>query len=197
MTLWLASRSTARRKMLDAAGVDHRPIDVDFDEEAAKRALAEARPSPAQLAALLAEGKARAARVSEEGWVLGSDQTLETADGQVLGKPRSIEEAKSQLRLLAGRTHQLHSAAVIVAGGQRLWDATESVGLRMRDLSEAFLDSYFEREGEAVCQSVGAYRIEGLGAQLFEQIEGSYFAILGLPLLPLLAFLRERGRLTS
>ena len=148
------------------------------------------------MAEMLAEMKARSlpARGS---LVIGADQTLERDDGSMLGKPGSRAEALDQLRSLSGRTHHLHSAAVIAENGERVWGATESAALAMRSLSEAFLRDYLDREFEAVRNNVGGYRIEGLGAQLFESIEGSHFAILGLPLLPLLAYLRERGLLAS
>ena len=115
----------------------------------------------------------------------------------MLGKPGSRAEALAQLRALSGRSHRLHSAAVVAAHGERIWGATESVTLQVRPLGDAFLEAYLEREGEAVQGSAGSYRIEGLGAQLFERVEGSHFAVLGLPLLPLLAFLRARGELES
>jgi len=129
--------------------------------------------------------------------VIGADQTLELDEGAMLGKPASREEAMSQLLRMSGRRHWLHSAAVALAGGERLWGETESVALTVRPLSDTFIAAYLDAEYESIHWSVGGYRIEGLGAQLFERIEGSHFAVLGLPLLPLLAFLRERGILQS
>jgi septum formation protein len=129
--------------------------------------------------------------------VIGADQTLELDDGTILGKPGSRDDALAQLRALSGRTHQLHSAAVIAERGERIWGETESVRLRVRSLGEDFLQAYLDRDYEAVRWNAGSYRVEGLGAQLFEQIDGSHFAVLGLPLLPLLAFLRARGEIRS
>ena len=130
-----------------------------------------------------------------EALVLGADQVLQLDDGTTLGKPGSRAEALAQLRALSGRAHLLHSAAVIAERGERSWGATESVALHVRPLGEDFLHTYLDREGDAVLGSAGSYRIEGLGAQLFERVEGSHFAVLGLPLLPLLAYLRTRGEL--
>ena len=181
--------------MLKAAGVPFEAVDAKFDEEAMK---VEARSSSAaELADALAEGKALAAAADGGALVLGSDQTLELVDGSVLSKPQSREEAKSQLRSLSGTTHQLHSAAVIAENGRSVWRDSESVMLRVRPLSDEFIEWYLDQEYEAIRWSVGGYRIEGLGAQLFEHIEGSHFAVLGMPLLPLLGYLRERGVLRS
>lgn len=195
--LRLASKSPARRAMLEAAGVPFRLIDADLDEDEVKKALRADGLGPAQLSLALAEAKAAAARGKEEDLVLGCDQVLEREDGTMPDKPKSPADALEQLRSLSGRTHRLHSSAAIVEDGRPVWRATESVSLTMRPVAARFLAAYLEREYEAIRWSVGGYRIEGLGAQLFEQIEGSHFAILGLPLLPLLAYLRERGVLES
>lgn len=183
--------------MLEAAGVAFEMIAADFDEEEAKAGLVEAGFEARDLAEMLAELKAKNASAPKAALVLGSDQTLELADGTLLSKAGSREEAREQLRSLAGTIHQLHSAAVVVRNGQRVWGCTESVRLRMRELGEPFLDAYLDREYAHVRWNVGAYRIEGMGVQLFEEIEGSHFAILGLPLLPLLDFLRRDGVLPS
>jgi septum formation protein len=193
--LLLASKSSARRQMLEAAGVPFETVDAELDEEEAKAGLIAAGFEPRDLAEMLAELKAKSAAAQAGSLVLGADQTLELDDGSMLSKPASREEALEQLRQLSGRTHYLHSAAVIVAGGERAWGATEIVAMTIRELSEDFLRDYLDREYEAVRWNVGAYRIEGLGVQLFDEIEGSHFAILGLPLLPLLDALRERGLL--
>jgi septum formation protein len=129
--------------------------------------------------------------------ILGSDQTLERDDGTTLSKPGSREEAFEQLCSLSGRSHRLHSAAAIVEAGETVWSATESVSLSVRPLSDAFLRHYLHLEYEAIRWSVGGYRIEGPGVQLFERIEGSHFAILGMPLLPWLSYLRARGLLPA
>ena len=197
MKLLLASKSAARRTMLEAAGVPFEAVEAALDEEQAKAQLRARGANAADLAIGLAEEKARSVSAPEGVLVLGSDQTLERHDGTMIHKPGSVEEARDQLRSLAGRTHRLHSAAVIIEGGKAVWWKTEQVEMKMRPLGDAFLDSYLAAEYEAIRWSVGGYRIEGLGVQLFDRIEGSHFAILGLPLLPLLAYLRERGLIAS
>lgn len=193
--LILASRSAARQAMLEAAGVPFEAADAELDEAAAKAGLAGAGFDARGVAEELAQLKALSVAAGKDALVLGSDQVLEQDDGSMLSKPDSREAALAQLQQLSGRTHQLHSAAVVVEAGQALWWHTETVRLTMRRLSDAFLTSYLDAEYEAIRWSVGGYRIEGPGVQLFDRIEGSHFAILGLPLLPLLAYLRERGLL--
>jgi septum formation protein len=195
MKLVLASSSSARRAMLQSAGVPFEPRDSDFDEEEARARLGAAGPS--EVAAALAEGKALSAVAAKGDIVLGADQTLERQDGSLLAKPGSRDEAMMQLRSLGGRTHRLHSAAAIAENGAIVWRGSETAALTMRPLSDEFLERYLDHEYDAIRWSVGGYRIEGLGAQLFERIEGSHFAILGLPLLPLLSWLRKRGLLPS
>ncbi|MEA3043036.1 MAG: nucleoside triphosphate pyrophosphatase [Sphingomonadales bacterium] len=197
MRLLLASQSAARRRMLEAAGVAFDAISAALDEEAAKAGLATAGFPPRDMAEMLAEMKAKSVAAPGDALVIGADQVLELDDGTMLSKPGSREEALAQLRALSGQTHYLHSAAVVVERGERVWGETESVAMDVRPLGEAFLRTYLDVEYEAVRHSVGGYRIEGLGAQLFEEVEGSHFAVLGLPLLPLLAYLRERGLLES
>jgi septum formation protein len=193
--LLLASRSEARRKMLEAAGILFRAVESDLDEDEAKHGLAAAGFEPRDLAEMLAEMKALG--VSEAGGaiVIGADQVLEREDGSMLSKPNSREEALDQLRSLSGRSHWLHSAAVAVRDGTRIWGETETVVLAVRPLGSGFLEAYLDAEYEAIRWSVGGYRIEGRGVQLFDAIEGSHFAILGLPLLPLLRFLRDQDML--
>jgi septum formation protein len=181
--------------MLEAAGIVFEAVGAELDESEAKAGLVAAGFEPRDLAEMLAEMKARSVRDPGNALVLGADQVLEQDDGSTLSKPTSREEALAQLRSLSGRTHHLHSAAVIVEQGERIWGRTETVALRVRPLSDAFLDDYLDREYEQIRFSVGGYRIEGPGVQLFDEIDGSHFSILGLPLLPLLAFLRERRML--
>ena len=197
MKLLLASKSEARRHMLEAAGIAFEPVDAKLDEEEAKAGLIAAGFEPRDLAEMLAEMKARSVAAPAGALVLGADQMLERDDGNMLSKPRSRDEAFAQLRSLSGRTHYLHSAAVVMEQGERAWGRTETAALSMRSLGDAFLADYLDREYEAIRWNVGGYRIEGLGVQLFDQIQGSHFAILGLPLLSLLAFLRDRGLLPS
>lgn len=197
MKLLLASKSAARLAMLEAAAVPFEAVEAELDEGAAKAGLWGAGFNAQGVAEELAQLKALSVTAGEGDLVLGSDQTLERDDGTLLGKPASREEARGQLLSLAGGTHRLHSAAVVVEGGEAVWWACESVELTMRPLGEPFLEDYLDREWERIRWSVGGYRIEGPGAQLFERIQGSHFAILGMPLLPLLAYLRERGLLLS
>jgi septum formation protein len=179
--------------MLEAAGIPFETMPAEVDEEAVKAELSGL--TPIALAAALAERKALSIVIP--GLVLGADQILELEDGSKLDKPRSRDDAMAQIQSLGGRTHYLRSAAAIVEDRAIKWRCTESVKLRMRPLSDQFLRDYLDAEYEAIRWSVGGYRIEGPGVQLFERIEGSHFAILGLPLLPLLAYLRTRGIVPS
>jgi septum formation protein len=197
MRLLLASKSAARRRMLAAAGVPFEAVEAPFDEEEAKAGLIASGFEPRDLAEMLAELKAKSVAAGAGDLVLGADQVLELDDGGMLSKPASRDDAAAQLRRMSGATHWLHSAAVVVQSGERAWGETESVAMTMRPLSDGFIGGYLDAEYESVRWSVGGYRIEGPGAQLFESIEGSHFAILGLPLLPLLAFLRQRGTMPS
>jgi septum formation protein len=191
--LLLASKSEARRAMLDAAGVIYEAVEAELDEAAAKSGLIGAGFEARDVAEELGRLKAMSAGAAAGDLVLGSDQVLETAEGDLLSKPQSRDHAFEQLCELRGKTHRLHSAAVIVEAGASVWSASETATMTMRPFSDAFLSDYLDREFEQIRWSVGGYRIEGLGIQLFERIEGSHFAILGMPLLPLLAYLRERG----
>lgn len=193
--LVLASGSAARQLMLDAAGVPFRVIKPTLDEDGVKAAMKRRGLGAAELALALSEAKART--VEADGLVLGSDQTLELEDGTLRDKPRDRDNALAQLRGFSGRSHKLHAAACIVEAGIVQWRHVETATMHVRPLGEEFLRDYVDREWEQVRWSVGAYHVEGRGAQLFERVEGSWFAVQGLPLLPLLAFLRERGLLRS
>ncbi len=195
MRLLLASKSAARCAMLEAAGVPFEAAKAELDEAAAKAGLAGAGFDPRGIAEELAQLKASSVAADRQALVLGSDQMLERDDGTMLGKPESRAEALAQLQSLSGRTHKLHAAAAIVEAGATVWTHAETVSLTMRPLGDAFLGTYLDAEYEAIRWSVGGYRIEGPGVQLFDRIEGDHFAILGMPLLPILAFLRERGLL--
>jgi septum formation protein len=196
MKLLLASQSAARRQMLQAAGLIFETVAASLDEEEAKRGLAAAGFEPRDTAEMLAEMKARSVSAADA-LVIGADQVLELEDGTMLSKPASRDHALDQLRRLSGRTHWLHSAAVVAENGERVWGETESVAMHVRALGDDFLRAYLDAEYEAVRFHVGGYRIEGMGAQLFDEVDGSHFAILGLRLLHLLAYLRERGVLQS
>ena len=194
MTLVLASQSASRRAMLSAAGVPYEAVAAQVDETAAKESLIANQVAPRDLADALAELKAvKVSSRHPDALVLGCDSTVQAADGSLLDKAGSRDEARAQLLGLAGTTHRLSSAAVVALGGQPIWRHVDVAKMTMRPFSEAFLDGYLEAEWPAIGGCVGGYRIEGLGAQLFARIEGSQFTIMGLPLLPLLDWLRTRG----
>lgn len=192
MTLILASASPIRRHILEAAGVTFEVDVARVDEDAAKASLRADGLSPRDQADALAALKALSVSQRREGLVIGADQML-ALEGETLDKPKHRAEARAHLQRLRGRTHQLMCAAVVARGGEVLWRHVETPRLRMRAFSDAFLEDYLERGGEKLFASVGAYQLEGLGAHLFERVDGDYFSVLGLPLLPLLAFLREHG----
>lgn len=194
MKLVLASQSQARRTMLEAAGLDFDVMTAGVDEDAAKAGLRAEGTTARDLADALAELKALRVSNRYPGvLVIGSDQTLALEDGTMLDKPGDRAESAAQLRHLSGQTHSLYSVAVIAENGRAIWRHVDRVRLSVRPLSDAFIESYLEREYDQISGCVGCYRIEGLGAQLFTRIEGSHFTILGLPLLPLLDYLRTRG----
>lgn len=194
----LASQSASRRAMLSAAGVPFEPLSPGVDEEAAKEALLGDGLDARALADALAELKAlKVSRRAPGTLVLGCDQTLALDDGRMIDKAADRADAARILRLLSGRVHHLHSAAVIAFNGEPIWRHVERVRMTVRPLSDAFIDSYLDMDWEQLRWCVGCYRIEGPGAQLFGKVEGSQFAIQGLPLLPLLDFLRVRGVLAA
>ncbi|WP_327753292.1 nucleoside triphosphate pyrophosphatase [Sphingobium sp. SJ10-10] len=194
----LASQSASRRALLEAAQVPFEALSPGVDEEAAKEALRADGLDARQLADALAELKAlRVSRRVPGGLVLGCDQTLSLDDGRMIDKALDRTDAERILKLLSGRVHHLHSAAVIALNGEPIWRHIERVRMTVRPLSEAFITSYLDGDWEHCRWCVGCYRIEGPGAQLFAKVEGSQFAIQGLPLLPLLDFLRVRGVLAS
>jgi septum formation protein len=198
MTLILASQSASRRALLAAAGVPFEAVSPGVDEESAKEALRAEGLDARALADALAELKAiKLSRRAPGDLVLGCDQTLALDDGTMIDKAVDRADAERILRLLSGQTHRLHSAAVIAQGGMPIWRHIERVKMTVRPLSEDFIAAYLDGDWEECRWCVGCYRIEGPGAQLFSKIEGSQFAIQGLPLLPLLDFLRLRGVLAA
>lgn len=189
--LILASQSRARQDMLRAAGLEFEIRPAQVDEPALMRKLVSEWATAPAVAESLAEEKALA--VSREipgAFVIGADQVLECG-GQLMSKAKDEPEAREKLKALRGRTHRLISAVALARGGRTLWRAAREARLRMRDFDEAFLDAYCGAAGEALTRSVGAYELEGPGINLFEEIEGDYFTVLGLPLLPLLNGLRR------
>jgi septum formation protein len=198
MTLILASGSASRQTMLAAAGVTFEAVTPGVDEAAVKAALRAEGHGARQLVDALAELKAlKISRRFPEARVLGCDSMVACADGTLLDKAESREEARDQLRALRGTTHRLTSAVVLCQQGAPVWRHIDVAKLTMRAFSDAFLERYLDREWPAIAGCVGGYRIEGLGAQLFDRLEGSHFTILGLPLLPLLGHLREIGEMTA
>ena len=198
MTLILASQSASRRAMLDAAGVPCEAVPARVDEEATKAALRGEGAAPRALADALAELKAvKVSRAVPGALVLGSDSLVAFEDGGTLDKPASREQAAEHLRLMSGKRHDLVSAAVIAENGRPVWRVVDRAKMFVRPLSEAFIAEYLDREWPAIAGCVGCYRIEGPGVQLFSRIEGSQFTVLGMPLLPVLDYLRTRGVLTA
>lgn len=192
MSLVLASGSVSRRRMLEAAGLVFEVDPPRMDEEAAKASLRAEGMKPRDQADALAELKALSISRRRFEFVIGADQML-AVEGEVLDKPKDMAEARSHLARLRGCTHELLTAAVVAREGAIIWRHVDTPKLKMRAFSDAFLDDYLERVGTAALASVGAYQLEGYGAHLFERVEGDFFSVLGLPLLPLLAFLREHG----
>jgi septum formation protein len=189
----LASASKTRAALLRSAGVAAAVEPARIDESEVKQGLRAVRAAPSAMAESLAELKAqRVSRRHRNALVIGADQVL-SCGGEVFDKPITLTEARRQLLALRGRRHELASAVVLVRDGQRLWHHVGQATLMVREFSEAFLDRYLDLAGEEVLASVGAYRLEGLGIQLFAGVDGDYFTVLGLPLLPLLDVLREHG----
>jgi septum formation protein len=196
MNLWrgkhplvLASQSRARQTLLANAGIDFEAIPADIDERAVQQNSGLS--APGDIAALLAREKALAVSMRLSGrYIVGADQTL-ALGMRLFSKPSGRAQAREQLRALAGRSHELHSAVAVARDGKILFEGATLARMTMRRLGEAEIDAYLDAAGEAVTSSVGAYQLEGLGAHLFERIEGDHFTILGLPLLQLLAFLRS------
>jgi septum formation protein len=196
MTLWrgkyplvLASQSRARQALLANAGIGFEAVPADIDERAVEQASG--LTAPAEIAALLARQKAVSVSSRQPGrFVVGADQTL-ARDGRLFTKPAGRAEAAEQLRALAGGSHHLHCAVAVARDRTILFEAAAVARMTVRWLGEQDIDAYLDQAGDAVTTSVGAYQLEGLGVHLFERIEGDYFTILGLPLLPLLAFLRS------
>lgn len=191
--LVLASSSAVRADILTGAGLAFRQDSPGVDEAPIKTDAAQAGTSPQKIAEILALAKAMAvSETAPEALVIGADQVL-VCQNRAFDKPRDLAEARAHLEALRGRTHRLETAVAAVRGGTCLWHYVTAPQLTLRDFSDAALEAYLERVGEQALQSVGAYQIEGPAIQLFERIEGDYFSVLGLPILPLLDFLRHEG----
>jgi septum formation protein len=192
MSLILASNSQVRREMLDQAGVSFEIRLPIFDEEEVKKAGW----TGEDLARRLAEGKAASIPAAANDWVIGSDSTI-SVDGVRYSKPRDREQAAEHLRAFSGRTMLLSSAVALARQGAADWSHADTARLRVRPLSEAFIEAYLDAEWPGVGYCVGVFRMEGRGVTLFDEVDGSHFTILGMPLIPLLGALRQRGMVPS
>jgi len=200
MTIWrgkdsliLASQSRARQMLLANAGISFEAVPADIDERSVQKNSGLS--APGEIAGLLAREKALLVSSKNPGrYVVGADQTL-ALEGRLFSKPAGRPQAAEQLRLLAGHTHELHSAVAVACDGKIVFSDVSVARMTMRRLDESGIEGYLDQAGQAVTTSVGAYQLEGLGVHLFEHIEGDHFTILGLLLLPLLAFLRGEGLL--
>ena len=201
MTIWrgkqpliLASQSRARQMLLGNAGISFEAVPADIDERSLQKNSGLS--APGEIAGLLAAEKALFVSLNNPGrYIVGADQTL-ALGARLFSKPAGRTQAAEQLRLLAGHTHELHSAVAIARDGKIMFSNVGIARMTMRRLDESEIDAYLDQAGQAVTTSVGAYQLEGLGVHLFERIDGDHFTILGLPLLPLLAFLRGEGLLS-
>jgi septum formation protein len=183
---------------MEAAGIAFAVVPADLDERAVREKLRlQGKTAPSVVAEELARAKAETvSRMRPDALVIGADQILALGE-EIFEKPADLAAAREHLLKLRGREHRLHCGVAIAETGRIVWSATDSARLLMRAFSTSFLDAYLERVGSVACESVGAYQLEGQGVQLFERIDGDYFTILGLPLLPLLAELRARGALSA
>lgn len=193
MSLVLASTSPFRAALLTNAGLDFRAEAARIDERSVEEPLLSAFATPEDIAVVLAEAKALDVSARNPGaLVLGGDQTL-SLEGQLFHKPANMEEARRHLLAFSGKTHQLWSALVLVRDGETLWRHVSVANIGVRPLSPQFIGRYLAQVGDMALKSVGAYQYEGAGVQLFDAVDGDYFTIVGLPLLPLLAKLRDMG----
>lgn len=190
MALILASTSAIRRQMLDAAGVEYRSEKPDVDEDSVKTGYRD----PVEIATELAAAKASS--IASEDWVIGSDSVVQVGE-HLFSKPRNRDEAAQHLRYFSGKMMLLTSAVALARGGMLDWSHCETVRLEVRPLSDKFITAYLDAEWPEVGYTVGVFRLEALGVQLFSCIDGDHFTILGMPLIPLLGALRERGLLLA
>ena len=192
----LASGSAIRRQILDGAGLNYEVVVKPVDEAAIKAAMLAEGAKPRNIADALAEAKSLRVSRLMPGLVIGSDQIMEM-DGEIFDKPKDMDEARARLWAMRGKAHRLIGATVISENGAPVWRHASKTVLNVREFSQDFLDDYLAREGEGILSSVGGYKFEGRGAQLFSHVEGDFFSILGLSLLPVLDYLRTRGAIIS
>lgn len=192
----LASGSAIRAQIMTDAGLDFDVVTKPIDEGAIKAAMLEQGAQFRDIADALAEAKSLRVSRMEPGLIIGADQIM-VMDGQLFDKPVSMDQARDRLLSMRGKDHFLVGAVVISENGEPVWRHASKTTLTVREFSEAFLDEYLKAEGDIVLKSVGAYRFEGRGAQLFSHVEGDFFSILGLSLLPVLDYLRTRGAIIS
>jgi septum formation protein len=188
--LILASGSAIRRDIMQGAGLEFDVIVKPVDEASIKSAMLDECAKPREIADALAEAKALRVSRLEEGLVIGADQVM-VMDGKLFDKPTSVAAARERLLAMRGKRHELVGSVVVASGGVPVWRFVSETKLWVRDFSDAFFDDYLAAEGDLVMKSVGAYRFEGPGSQLFSRVEGDFFSILGLSLLPLLQYLRD------
>jgi len=186
----LASTSSIRKQVLSGAGVAFEAVSPGVDEDAIKGSLLAEGVGPRDIADALAEAKAVKVSNKRAGLVIGADQTMDL-DGQLFDKVATVEEARDRLKLMRGKTHKLHCGMVVARDGVTIWREVVTTSLRMRPFSDDYLEAYLDRNAPGILSSVGCYQLEGEGVQLFDRIEGDYFAILGLSLIPLLDLLRR------
>lgn len=196
MRVILASGSAIRRQLMTDAGLAFEVITKPVDEAAIKEAMLAENARLRDIADALAEAKSMRVSRVEEGLVIGADQIM-VMDNQLFDKPKDMIEARERLKRMRGKTHYLIGAVVICENGIPVWRYMAKTKLTMREFSDEFLEDYLEAEGEFVTKSVGAYRFEGLGSQLFSDVEGDFFSILGLALLPVMEYLRIRGAIAT
>ena len=192
-SLILASNSNVRRRLLEDARVPFQAVASHVDEATIKADCKEQKLSPVETTMVLAQAKANdVGKDNPDDLVLGADQVL-ACGNEWLDKPAGRDGVRAHLMHLSGRAHELINASIVVQGGTVLWEHQDAITMIMRPLSEVFIESYINEVGDAACETVGGYQLEGMGAQLFDRTDGDFFSILGLPLLPLLVFLRTRG----
>lgn len=188
--LILASASASRSALLTGAGLSHTKIPAHLDEDAIKDECLARGHSPKSVALKLAEAKALHVSSRNAGLVLGGDQVLQL-ENDLISKSHDLDEARALLRRMSGKVHYLHAGMAVAENGQIVWSNVETAEMTVRPLSDAFIDTYLAQTGDKILSSVGCYQLESKGVHLFEAIRGDYFTVLGLPLLPLLAQLRN------